>query len=162
MGKRWVFNASPVILLAKAQVINFVPRICDELIIPSGAANEVRNALMSDEGRKWLENEGKPFITEPVAIPPAISAFGLGLGETKVLAWVRAHPNFEGVLDDLKARRCANAMSLPIIGSLRVVIILKEQKLIPAIKPALQRFVAAGSYFSPALIAEALKIAGET
>ena len=30
MGKRWVMNASPVILLAKAQVIHFVPQICEQ------------------------------------------------------------------------------------------------------------------------------------
>jgi predicted nucleic acid-binding protein len=91
----------------------------------------------------------------------AITRLGLGLGEMQVLAWVMANPGFEGVLDDLKARRCATELRLPIIGSLRVLIILKEQRLISSIRPAVERFREAGSYVSEALIREALKLADE-
>jgi predicted nucleic acid-binding protein len=61
----------------------------------------------------------------------------------------------------LKARRCATQLGLPVIGSLRVLIVLKQQRLIPAIRPAVDRFREAGSYISEALIQEALSIAGE-
>jgi predicted nucleic acid-binding protein len=162
VGKRWVLNASPVILLAKAQVIHLVPQLCEQLVIPAGTVAEVRQGHMSDAGRAWLEEDGKAFIKVPVPIPADIAGWGLGLGETQVLAWVRQNPGFEGVLDDLKARHCANELHLPIIGSLRVLIILKEKRLIPAIRPALNEFRAAGSYFSEALIQRALKLAGES
>ena len=41
MGDRWVINASPVILLAKAEVIQFLPGLCDELAVPSGVVKQV-------------------------------------------------------------------------------------------------------------------------
>ena len=161
MGKRWVMNASPVILLAKAQVIHLVPQICEQLVIPAGTVREVRRGRMSDAGRAWLQGEGAAFVKPCERIPAAVSRLGLGLGETEVLAWVMENSGFEGVLDDLKARRCATELRLPIIGSLRVLIILKERKLIPAIRPALDKFREAGSYFSEPLIQEALNLAGE-
>lgn len=161
MAERWVINASPIILLAKAEVIQFLPQVCDPLIIPAGTVAEVYRGEMGDAGRVWLENEGKKFVVEPVSTPQIITSWDLGLGETQVLSWVMANHGFKAVLDDLKARRCAEHFNLPLIGSLRVLLILKEKHLIPAIRPAVNKFKEAGSYFSEALIQQALKLAGE-
>ena len=162
MAERWVINASPVILLAKAEVIQFVPLVCEQLVIPAGVVQEVRRGQMSDAGFAWLQGGGARFLAEPLAVPPEISEWDLGLGEAEVLAWTMARPGFTAVLDDLQARRCAEKFRLPLIGSLRVLLILKERKLIPAIRPAVEKFKEAGSYFSTALIEQALTLAGET
>lgn len=158
----WVLNASPVILLAKAQVIQFVPQVCEQLVIPDGSVQEVRHGKMSDAGRAWLEGEGATFVKQAMHVPDSVARLGLGLGETQVLAWVMQNPGFEGVLDDLKARRCATELRLPIVGSLRVLIVLKERGLIPLIRPAVTKFREAGLYTSEALIRQALKLAGES
>jgi predicted nucleic acid-binding protein len=161
VGRLWAMNASPVILLAKAEVIHLVPRVCERLVIPVGTVAEVQRGKMSDAGRAWLAEEGAKFVVQPEKPDAVVTRLGLGLGETQVLAWLMQNPGFEGVLDDLRARRCAAGLSLPIIGSLRVLIILKEERLIPAIKPAIERFREAGSYISEGLIQQALKLAGE-
>lgn len=162
MGKCWVMNASPVILLAKAQVIQFVPQVCEQLVIPAGTVQEVCRGKMSDAGQAWLAGEGALFVKPSARIPTAVANLGLGLGETQVIAWLVENPGFEGVLDDLKARRCAGQLRLPVLGSLRVLIVLKERRLIPAIRPAVLKFREAGSYISDSLIREALKLAGES
>ena len=162
MDNHWVLNASPVILLAKAQVIQFVPKVCERLVIPDGSVQEVREGRMSDAGRASLEGEGGKFVKQSVHVPDSVARMGLGLGESQVLAWVIANPGFVGVLDDLKARRCATELGLPILGSLRVLIILKERGLISAIHPAVKKFREAGLYTSEALIQQALKLAGES
>jgi predicted nucleic acid-binding protein len=161
VGRRWVMNASPVILLAKAKVIHLVPQICEQLVVPAGTVQEVERGKLSDAGRAWLASEGARFVHQPGRIPERVAHLGLGLGETQVLAWLLEQPGFEGVLDDLKARRCATQLNVPVIGSLRVLIVMKEQRLIPAIRPAVDRFHEAGSYVSQALVQEALRIAGE-
>jgi predicted nucleic acid-binding protein len=161
VGRRWVVNASPIILLGKAGVIHLVPRVCERLIIPAGTMMEVQRGNESDAGRAWLMTEGVKFVAQTENPNETVARFGLGLGETQVLAWLMRNRGFEGVLDDLRARRCAAQLGLPIIGSLRVLIILKEQKLIPAIKPAIASFREAGSYISESLIERALKLAGE-
>ena len=162
MDKHWVMNASPVILLAKAQVIHLVSQVCEQLVVPEGTVQEVHRGARSDEGRAWLAGAGAKFIKPSAPVPAAVAGFGLGLGETQVLAWLAEHPGFEGVLDDLKARRCATKLGLQIIGSLRVLIVLKEKGLIPAIRPAVNRFRDAGFYLSGPLFQEALKQAGES
>jgi predicted nucleic acid-binding protein len=154
-------NASPVILLAKAQVLHLVPGLCTQLVIPAGTVQEVHRGRMGDAARAWLAADGARYVNQPGRIPEPVARLGLGLGETHVLARVMGQPGFEGVLDDLKARRCATQLGLPVIGSLRVLIVLKQQRLIPAIRPAVDRFREAGSYISEALIQEALSIAGE-
>jgi predicted nucleic acid-binding protein len=63
--ERWVINASPIILLAKAEVIHFLPQVCDQLIIPAGTVEEVYRGKMGDAGRVWLEREGKKFVVDP-------------------------------------------------------------------------------------------------
>lgn len=161
MDKRWVLNASPVILLAKAEVIQFVPRLCSELVVTAGTTQEVLHSNMGDEGNAWLRGEGAIHVRRAPEIPSTIAALGLGLGESEVIAWLLANPGFEGVLDDLQARRCARSLQLPIIGSLRVLIVLKEHGFISSIKPAVSRIMDAGSYLSEALIREALQLAHE-
>ena len=161
MAERWVINASPIILLAKAEVIQFLPQVCDQLIIPAGTVEEVYRGEMGDAGRVWLEGGGKKFVVAPVSTPPLVAAWDLGLGETQVLSWTMANPGFKAVLDDLKARRCAEHFHLPLMGSLRVLLILKEKHLILAIRPSVNKFREAGSYFSEALIQQALALAGE-
>ena len=49
MADRWIINASPVILLAKAEVIEFLPSLCDDLVIPAGVVGEVQNIHITDE-----------------------------------------------------------------------------------------------------------------
>jgi predicted nucleic acid-binding protein len=154
-------NASPVVLLAKAGVIQFVPQICGQLIIPSGVVEEVRRAKTRDAGCAWLENEGAKFIVQPVPTPPILLSWDLGLGETQVLSWVIANRDCKAILDDLKARRCAEEFDLQLIGSLRVLLILKEHRLISAVRPAVNKFQESGFYFSKALIQQTLELAGE-
>ena len=161
MAERWVINASPIILLAKAEVIQFLPQVCDQLIIPAGTVEEVYRGEMGDAGRVWLEGGGKKFVVAPVSTPPLVAAWDLGLGETQVLSWAMANRGFKAVLDDLKARRCAEHFHLPLMGSLRVLLILKEKHLILAIRPSVNKFREAGSYFSEPLIQQALALAGE-
>ena len=59
MPERWVVNASPVILLAKAGVIHLLPSLCDELVVPAGVVAEVEKGNAADAGRAWLKGEGR-------------------------------------------------------------------------------------------------------
>lgn len=62
MPERWVVNASPVILLAKAGVIHLLPSLCDNLVIPAGVVGEVEKGDAADAGRAWLKGGGSQFI----------------------------------------------------------------------------------------------------
>lgn len=161
MPEKWVINASPVILLAKAEVIQFLPRLCDELVIPAGVVGEVHNVHISDAGKKWLENEGRQFVYQSPQIHPALVDWRGGHGEAEVISWALQNMGFIAVLDDRRARLLAKKNNVPLIGSLRVIVMAKERGLIPAAKPALERLRGVGAYLSDELIDRAIILAGE-
>ena len=66
------------------------------------------------------------------------------------------------VLDDLEARRCANSMNIRVIGSLGVVIMAKQKRLIAEAKPVIERLRRVGLYLDDGLVAKALEMAGES
>ncbi len=161
MAEHWVINASPVILLAKAEVIEFLPNICQTLVIPKGVLSEVGRGDFADAGRKWLEGRGSNFVTDCGPVPTEIIHHSLGAGEKEVIAWALAHRDFKAVLDDHQARQQARQLGIPILGTLKVLVMLKNHGCIPSLRPAIEKLRFAQGYFSPALIAQVLALAGE-
>jgi predicted nucleic acid-binding protein len=76
-------------------------------------------------GATWLS-----IVDDPL-IPPGIQAWGLGEGESSVLAWATAHQGVEAIIDDLAARRCAAALGVPVRGTLGLVLVAKRRGNIP-------------------------------
>ena len=103
MADHWVINASPIILLAKAEVIQFLPGLCDELVIPAGVVDEVHNVLITDAGKIWLAGEGRQFVRPSPEIHSALSSWRGGTGEAGVISWALHDPRFTAVLDDRRA-----------------------------------------------------------
>ena len=161
MADRWVINASPVILLAKAEVIRFLPRLCEELVIPAGVVGEVENTRITDAASKWLAAEGKQFIRPAPAIHPLLAAWRGGTGEAEVISWALYNAGFTAILDDRRARSLAMLNGIAVLGSLRVIVIAKERGFIPQAKPALERLRGAGAYLTDELIDRSIAFAGE-
>jgi hypothetical protein len=161
VAERWVINASPVILLAKAGLMDLLPRLCAELVVPKGVVREVTTGARSDAGRAWLAGPGRRFVMEPLPIPPELHGGNLGRGEAEVLAWARDHPGFTAVLDDRQGRRWAERLGVSLIGSLGAIIALKNAGLIPQARPAIECIEAAGGYPSKAAVRAALLAAGD-
>lgn len=161
MAEHWVINASPVLLLAKAGIIDLLPKACDRIVIPSSVVSEVARGKKSDEGRAWLAGNGAQFIVPSPEIPDQLKQADLGLGETEVLAWTLAHQGFTAVLDDHQARVSAQKLKLSFTGSLGAVVFLKRKGLIQTARTAIEKIRSAGGYVSSADIKSALLAAGE-
>ena len=161
MADCWVINASPVILLAKAEVIQFLPSLCDELVIPAGVADEVQGGEMTDEGRAWLGAEGAAFVRPSPRIDPALANSRGGAGEAEVISWAIQNPGFTAVLDDRRARALAVRCGVAVPGSLRIIVLAKERGHIPRAGPALEKLRGVGAYVSDELIDRAMTLAGE-
>ena len=162
MADRWVINASPIILLAKAEVIQFLPSLCAELVIPAGVVAEVQSGRIADAGRTWLAGEGTRFVRPSPAIHPALVDWRGGDGEAEVISWALRNRGFTAVLDDQRARSLATRNGVLVLGSLRVIVIAKERGWIPRAKPSLEKLRGAGAYLSDELIDRAIALAGET
>lgn len=161
MAESWVINASPTILLAKAGLIDLVPRLTAEFIIPQPVILEILNVDGRDAAALWLNEQGKQYMRPAVAELPALSGLGIGAGERAVISWVAAHPGFVAVLDDFEARAAAQKFGLKIIGTVGIVLRLKKAGLIFEAKAHLRNIREAGGYISDELFHEALRQVGE-
>lgn len=130
MSRRWVVNASPLIVLAKIGQVGLLPALADEITIPDAVLREINAGPPNDPARNWLA-EPKVPIVHISKLPAELLAWDLGAGETAVLAYALANPGWTAVLDDNAARNCARSFSIPVKGTLAVVILAKQQGLIP-------------------------------
>jgi uncharacterized protein len=71
-------------------------------------------------------------------------------------------PDVVVILDDAVARRVAEALGLPLIGTLGIILEAKRKGLIPAVAPFLEQLQASGFRLAPHTQAAVLKLAKET
>lgn len=143
-----VFNASPLIVLAKAGLLDRLLPLGDEVWIPESVANEISATKdPGDPASSWIA--AQPSLIHPTTpISPFLMAWDLGLGESAVISLTATTNSAVAVLDDLAARRCAQAMGLRIIGTLGLALMAKRAGIIPSASLALDAIVAAGLFVS--------------
>lgn len=140
-----VFNASPLIVLAKAGLLDCFLKLGSRIWIPQAVAEEITRANDPDDpSRRWII--GQSSLVHPATpISPFLMAWDLGAGESAVISLTEASEAI-AVLDDLAARRCAQAMGLQIVGTLGLILMAKRAGLIPSVNQALEAVVAAGLF----------------
>jgi predicted nucleic acid-binding protein len=88
-------------------------------------------------------------------------AWDLGAGESAVISLSEQTPGSMVVLDDLAARRCAQALGLYVTGTIGLVLMAKRAGLIPSAAQALKAITNAGLYISQHHLVSILKQAEE-
>jgi predicted nucleic acid-binding protein len=161
VSESWVINASPVILLAKAGLMELVASPAEPFVVPEPVADEILGVRGEDAAARWLRENGKPFICPAVAELAELSGSGIGSGERSVISWAAAHRGFIAVLDDREARVIAQRLGIKILGTIGVVLRLKQAGLISEAKPHLMQIKMVGGYIGDELLREALRRAGE-
>ncbi len=158
-----VFNASPLIVLAKAELIDEFLGLGEKVIVPQPVADEiVRVDDPTDPARIWVFQQSREKILRPApAVSPFVAAWDLGAGESAVIEFARADPDATAVIDDLAARRCCQALGVPITGTLGLILMAKKQGIILSASEALNAVTAAGLYIAPKHVAAIRAAAGE-
>lgn len=129
LAETWIVNSSPVIALARVGRLELLTRLSRKVLMPNAVRNELLNGPEGDLARVAVE-ENLFEITEESDPLPEILAWDLGKGETAVLTHARLSPGRVAVLDDGAARRCARSLSIPLVGTLSVLILAKQMNLI--------------------------------
>ena len=158
--ERWVVNASPLILLGKLRRLDIVESLASSVAVPDSVLREVSAGPGKDEtGSTTLEWASARQVAD-VPLPISIANWDLGPGESQVIAHCLAGAQVP-VLDDREARACARAHSLPLIGTLGIILRAKKLGLIPAARPLADQIRAAGSFLDGKLVEQALALVGE-
>jgi uncharacterized protein len=162
VSESWVINASPVILLAKAGLIESVPALAKTFVVPQPVVAEILSVRHNDAATHWLNGTGKQFIRPAVVGLNELSDSEIGSGERSVISWAATHRGFIAVLDDYEARVIAQRLGVKVFGTVGVILRLKQAGLISEVKPHLLQIKKSGGYIGDELFNEALRRAGET
>ena len=160
---RLVLNASPIICLAKAGLLNEVLSIAQDVVVPRTVAGEI---LAADDDRDaavaWIRTERAQRALRDVGAPASfVLAWDLGAGESAVLTTAAGSPGSVAVLGDLAARRCALALGIDVTGTLGLLLVAKRAGAIASLRQALKAVTDAGLFVSPRHVGAILAAGGE-
>jgi len=161
MNKNMVINASPIILLGKADFLKTMSPLAKTWIIPDGVIHEVQAKRPIDPYLSGLASNSEVVRKTVLNIHPSIAAWDLGRGESEVLTLALEKSRTGVVLDDLQTRKCAELFEIPLIGTLGLVVLAKRKGLITLARPVIERLASVGLYISSAMLTRILVGVGE-
>ena len=156
-----VSNTSPLLYLYRIECIDLLPRLFDSIWTPAALSDEFREGRHRGFDVPVLSNYTWLSIVNPKSMPSEWLALDLGPGELGAMALALENPNRIVLLDDLLARRTAQAAGLNVWGTLKVLLESKSQHLIDHIAPYLDRLSGAGMWMSDNIRQRVLILAGE-
>ncbi|MCI5132487.1 MAG: DUF3368 domain-containing protein, partial [Candidatus Electrothrix sp. EH2] len=158
----WTVNASPIISLANIEHAHLLPESCDQMIIPRVVEQEILDGSDDDLVKHWISTAGRQWVRDTEPVTPLVAAWDLGSGESALLSWSYHQPEYQAVVDDLAARKCAKALGIALCGTIGVIVIAKKAEIIPDVKSLLNRLIDVDFRIDDRLYEAALQLAGET
>jgi len=150
MQEKVYVDTSSLIILNKINALDLLNKIYSNVIITNYIQLELNEAIPSWISVELTYNIDKSFLKN----------FNLGLGETSIIINAIKNNGFL-IIDDLKARKIATTLRLRFTGSIGILIIAKELKLIDSVKYYLEKIQETNFRLSDALINQVLEITNE-
>lgn len=148
-----VCNASPLIALEQIGRLNLLPDLFETVTIPPAVQRETAPTVMLPD---WV----RPYsLTHPIG--PTILQASLGPGESEAISLALELEARLVILDDRPARRLAQSLGLPVIGTLGLLLTAKQKGWLDAIKPHLDTLLEHDFRVSPRLYDQIIADAGE-
>ena len=160
MSEAWVVNASPLILFSRIARLDLIERLTPTILVPDAVIEEVRVGERKDRTAATAVEWAEKYRVADIAVAASIEHWDLGPGESQVIAHCIGGSRW-AVLDDRAARRCAAAHNVPVIGTLGIVLRLKEKRLIESARPLVSELVAAGMFLDDDFVDGVLASVGE-
>jgi predicted nucleic acid-binding protein len=141
--------------------LDLLQRLGPAVVIPEAAVLEIQRKGPADPAVQALAKATWLVSVDPGPIPAHMAAFGLGDGETAVLAHALANLGSGALIDDHAARNAAATLGIPHQGTLGIVVSAKAQGFIPAARPVVEQLRLHGMYLSDQMMNQALAQVGE-
>ena len=158
-----ISDTSPIINLAIVGELELLRQLYDKVIIPQAVYNEIvvegvgQTGAEEVETLEWIE-------VKAVADRPMVTALeaDLDVGEAESIVLALELEADLLLLDERKGRIVAARLGINHIGLLGVLIKAKQEKLIPAVKPVIDKLMEqAGFWIGEELYSYVLQVAGE-
>ena len=155
-----VVNSGPLISLARIGLLDLLPKLFDEILIPDAVFREVTQdqrlpGALAVKDADWLKLGA---ISDREAVVRL--SFWLDAGESEVLALAQ-EIGATAVIDEKRARNLATSLGIPQTGTIGILLAAKRAGAIPEVTPRLDQLMSNGVRVSPRLYEEARRLAGE-
>jgi predicted nucleic acid-binding protein len=155
-----VCNTTPIISLIKIQHLQLLEQLYGRIIIPEAVWAEVEagkgGQFYEDlTSHSWLainkisNRQSLDYLTD------------LDKGEAEVLILAREIEANLVIIDETLGRQYAKHFGLTLTGTFGVLLRAKNENLIPAVKPLLEKLIQNGVWLSDTVFHEVLELAGE-
>ncbi len=148
-----VSNSSTLIALHQIGHLDLLEKLFSSLLVPPAVVRETARTVPLPA---WITE--RP-LTQPVG--PQILRASLGPGESEAISLALEVDVRWIILDDRPARRLAEALGLPVIGTLGILLASKRRGLLPAIRPCVDALMNLGFRVAPDLYERVIADAGE-
>lgn len=156
-----IANTSPLQYLHQCGLIDLMARLYREVLVPPAVVQEL--AAGRALGFDLPDPTGFPWVRilrpQSMAILPVVS--DLGAGEREALALAAEMPGTILVIDDGLARRYAEILRVRFTGTAGVLVKAKQEGLLRAVAPVLDRLAALRFRLDTQTRAAVLRQAGE-
>jgi predicted nucleic acid-binding protein len=161
MAETAIVNASPLICLSRAGLIDLLRQAAETVMVPMSVAREVLARGPTDITAGVLARTPWLAQVDDPEIPPSILGWDLGRGESAVLAWALAHPGARAIIDDLHGRRCAESIGIPLRGTVGLVLRARRSGIVHSARDAFEKLRAGGMFLSDRIVLDVLREVGE-
>lgn len=155
-----IADSSALLALASCDSLALLDSVFEQVRVPLAVFEECTVAGKPRVDR--LESYLKDKVITVNLAELVIAAAGLGQGELEAMAlYKRLHAD-QLLVDDERARKVARLNGIAVVGSVGVLLLAKERRLVEKIQPRLEEIRAAGIRLGKGIYQEALRLAGET
>ena len=152
-----VSNSTPLILFDKIDHLHLLKDLYRKIYIPQTVFDEVSNAKYENnifKGNDFIEV--RHIQSTPILYPAALHS-----GEIEVFILAKELNADLCIIDDLLARNYAVNLGLRITGSIGILLLAKELRLIKNVKPLVDKLIENNFRIGSKLYQDILKKAGE-
>ncbi|MEW6716379.1 MAG: DUF3368 domain-containing protein [Chloroflexota bacterium] len=156
-----ISNTSPLLYLYRIGAIELLPKLFDEVWTPDTIRDELvtgRNKgydVPNPTDYQWLR------VVNPQSMPSEWLVLDLGAGEVAAMSLALENREHVFLLDDMLARRTAQAAGLQVWGTLKVLLEIKSQGFMDKVEPYITKLSEAGMWVSTEVRHRILILAGE-
>jgi hypothetical protein len=160
LNKIVIADAGPLIAIARLHQLGLLPQIFGRVLVTDIVFAECTGRSDFPESttiKKALDLKYLELCTSP-----DFSAYSqkIDAGEASAIA-VAIDFGCGVIMDDKAGRRMATNASVPVIGTVGVLVLAKRKGLVPFVRPMLEHPVSSGYFLSDGIISAALQASGE-
>ena len=158
-----VADAGPLVALFRIEQAELLKVVARRVVVPQVVVEEMAAGPRHEPAAVAARTSLPPWmeIAPERPLPPEVLALGLDAGEAAAIAEALTNPPAALLIDERDGRAAATKLSIPLIGSLGVLLAAKREGVLAEVTSLVQALLATDYFYSSDLVTRTLNLAGE-